>query len=341
MRSHLSLVFATLAVSTVGFAAPLFTKAFNPSTISIGGTSTLTFTITNQDLLAETNIGFTDTFPVSIATASPAGLTSSCGGLVVATSNNVTLSGGALNVGASCTITVNVVGISPGIQTNITSTISSSTGVGGVAFAVLTVLPLTNPGLFSDAYQIGYAANLNIGDSVVNITNAGYYGGFVNAGTSGNICVNVYTFDPQEEEIGCCACLVTPNGLNSLSVKQDLISNNLTPAIPTSVVIKLVATSPAPGLTSVCNPALVAPGASLVTPTPNTLAPGMTAWGSTLEPAATAGTYGPVGVPFLSKALGISEMTALTQVCNFIQANGSGFGICKSCRLGALGGAKQ
>jgi len=61
-------------------------------------------------------------------------------------------------------------------------------------------------------YQIGYAANLNLGDSEVNLSNDGAQGGFINATpnkTEGNICVNVYTFDPAEEEIACCACLVT------------------------------------------------------------------------------------------------------------------------------------
>ena len=110
-------------------------------------------------------------------------------------------------------------------------------------------------------FQIGYAANLNIGDSVVNLSNDGFNGGVFGAGTTGNICVNTYVFDPQEEEIGCCACLVTPNGLNSLSVKSDLISNNLTPAVPTSVVIKLLASTPTRstgGALTVCNPAIVA-----------------------------------------------------------------------------------
>ena len=51
--------------------------------------------------------------------------------------------------------------------------------------------------------------------------------------------MNTYVFDPQEEEIGCCYCLVTPNGLKSLSAQSDLISNNLTPAVPTSIVIKI------------------------------------------------------------------------------------------------------
>ena len=119
------------------------------------------------------------------------------------------------------------------------------------AFGQVTVLGLETGITEPDVYQIGYAANLNIGDSVLNLTNSGFQGGFFGVlpiPTAGNICVNTYVFDPQEEEIGCCACLVTPNGLNSLSVKSDLISNNLTPAVPTSVVIKLVATQP--GLTT-------------------------------------------------------------------------------------------
>ena len=36
------------------------------------------------------------------------------------------------------------------------------------------------------AYQIGYAANLNVGDSVVNMTNAGLQGGFALSGTPVN-----------------------------------------------------------------------------------------------------------------------------------------------------------
>ena len=249
------------------------------------------------------------------------------------------------------------------------------------ALALSSVAFAQNDGFF----QIGYAANLNIGDSVVNISNDGINGGVFGAalsGTAGNICVNTYVFDPQEEEIGCCSCLVTPNGLNSLSVKSDLISNNLTPAVPTSVVIKLVSSTPAPATAAagapltVCNPATVnaANTAGFIPGTFFTtigVTGGMLAWGTTLEPNSTPGTYNAVNVPFLNgtfsgtapdvvciPAVGCiivapgagslatppdpgSELAGLTQLCNFIQANGTGFGICKSCRLGALGGAKQ
>ncbi len=351
MRTSLSIGLAALAMSGISFAAPppVITKTFTPSTVQVGGVSTLTFTITNVGFTTQSNVTFNDILPVGVVFAAPGSPPSTtCNGSAQVGFgggfDNVGLLGGILSAETSCTVSINVIGTIPGEFVNTSGVVSSTEGGNGNnATAILTVLTVTNTGVFSDAFQLGYAANLNIGDSVVNLTNAGYYGGPLGAGTTGNICANVYVFDPQEEEIGCCACLVTPNGLNSLSVKSDLISNNLTPAVPTSVVIKLVATSPAliGGASTVCNPSIAGAGVNTVTPTPNTLAPGLTAWGSTLAPSASPGTFGPIGVPFRNKILSISELTGLTSLCNFIQANGTGFGICKSCRLGALGGAKQ
>ena len=173
-------------------------------------------------------------------------------------------------------------------------------------------------------------------------------------GSLGNICSNVYTFDSQEEEVSCCACLVTPNGLDALSVKNDLISNTLTPAVPTSVIIKLVASVPATNSSgySVCNPSTIdlTPGHFTQVGVPNNagagtgpgwLTNGMIAWGTTLEPDSPTGTYGVVNVPYQKEPLSTSELTALTTICNFIQTNGTGYGICKSCQTGALSGAKN
>jgi hypothetical protein len=211
------------------------------------------------------------------------------------------------------------------------------------------------------AYQILYSANLNIGDSELNISNDGARFGFYNnnvgaAGQpigSGNICVNVYTFDPSEEEIACCSCLVTPNALVSLSAKNDLISDVLTPAIPTSIVIKLTATVPATATGdtyTVCNPTtaftgvVTAAGTSIGTVgpnfIPNTLTDGMLTWGVTLEPSNPTGTYSAVNVPSINGNLSVSEQTDLWTVCSFVVQEGTGFGQCKSCALGALSGTK-
>ncbi|HUK89465.1 MAG TPA: hypothetical protein VLZ81_03625 [Blastocatellia bacterium] len=171
-----------------------------------------------------------------------------------------------------------------------------------------------------DAYQMKYMSNLNIGDSVVNLSNSGASGG--------NICVNVYTFAPDEQMISCCACPITPNGLASLSVQSDLISNVLTPAVPTSVVVKLISTSAA-----TCN-------AAGMTGPAGTVAPGLVAWGTTLH-AGPTGAYQVTETRFTPYTAGTHELATEGTDCFFINRLGSGFGICKSCRLGGLGADKQ
>jgi hypothetical protein len=192
-----------------------------------------------------------------------------------------------------------------------------------------------NPITADSPYQIRYASNLTAGDSVINISNTGATGAALITGSSasipGSICVNVYTFAPDEQEVSCCSCPVTPNGLVSLSVKNDLINNTLTPAVPTSVVIKLVATKVTGG--SCSGSAAVATAANL--------APGMVAWGTTVHAGAAAGTFGVTETAFTPATLSAGELTKLTTFCSFNIANGSGFGVCNSCRAGGLGAAKE
>ncbi len=187
---------------------------------------------------------------------------------------------------------------------------------------ILATVAFSAVAFADDTFQVRYASNLNIGDSVINITNTG---ATVANGVSQNLCVNVYTFDPAEELAACCTCNVTPNGLASISVRSSLTSNPLTPAIPTSVVIKLVAS------TGACN-------ASSVTG----LAHGLLAWGTTIHALPTAPvSYGVTETPFALADLSAAELTHLTSFCGFIQANGSGFGICAGCGTGGLGASRQ
>ena len=216
-------------------------------------------------------------------------------------------------------------------------------------------------------FQVRYASNLNLGDSVVNITNTGASSTVAFPIQNGNICANVYAFDPNEELISCCSCLITPNGVVSLSAVNDLVSNTLTPGHPTSIVIKLLSTL---GTTaSSCNASTVGSAANLLTT-------GMAAWGTTIHlvpppfppptlpcisncspnvpaPAGCACSQVPnqagcfqlfcsivpqaTETPFTPATLSAAELARITILCTFAQINGSGFGICKPCRSGALG----
>jgi hypothetical protein len=188
-----------------------------------------------------------------------------------------------------------------------------------VAIAVVCSMAVfaQNPVTADSPFQVRYAANLAAGDSVINITNTGT--------TGGNICVNVYTFSPDEQLVSCCSCVVTPNGLVSLSAKNDLISNTLTPAVPGSIVVKLLGTDNP----HTCNAA--APGNPTV---------GLAAWGTTIH-AAVGGGYATTETAFTPASLGGAEYQRISALCGFIQSNGSGYGICKSCRPGALGAMKK
>jgi hypothetical protein len=87
-------------------------------------------------------------------------------------------------------------------------------------------------------------------DLGINMTNTGDLGADVfgpgSSAKTGSVCANVYVFSPDEQEIACCYCLVTPNALVHLTTR-DLIGNVAFGVAPSSVVVKLVATVPGVG----------------------------------------------------------------------------------------------
>jgi len=326
---------STTGLTVIG--PPVIAKSFGATILNFAGGTTLSFKITNPNpTTALTGVAVTDPLPAGLIVATPNGLVGSCGGGTItatAGSSTITLTGATLPAAGSCTFQVNVLGSGTGSLVNTTGNVTSTNGgIGNTATATLTILQLID---CDDCFQVKYASNLNIGDSVVDITNTGTLTDPGALTQSGNMCVNVYTFDPSEEMISCCSCLVTPNGLNSLSVRADLISNTLTLGSPTSVIIKLIGSIPlgrGPNNTGgTCNPS---------SPLPGNLAPGTKAWGTTLHALPTTPvTYGLTETEFEKSLLSVAELTKLSTFCGFIQANGSGFGICKSCRTGGLGGS--
>jgi len=239
----------------------------------------------------------------------------------------ITATGTAPTAGKFSTFTAAYLSVPADIGASITIQLSSAAGNGNDQGQFDNVR-LT---AFDDEFQVHYATNLASGDSIINITNSGSTDPTL--GQADNICVNVFTFDAAEEIVSCCSCLVTPNALVSLSVQGDLISNTLSPLTPTSVVIKLVATDAGRSALATCNPGTITAGS---------LASGLRAWGTTLHalPGIPA-KYGLTESEFLNGSLSAAELAHLTSFCGFINANGSGFGVCKSCRSGGLAGARD
>jgi len=213
---------------------------------------------------------------------------------------------------------------------------------------VIEVQGFAVPRNVTDAFQVRYASNLGKGDAFIDITNTGASATAAQTqpvpnsqfNINGSICANIYAFAADEQEVSCCSCLVTPNGLYSLSAKSSLLNSILTASMPNELVVKLhstvpaSSTDPATGLTTqTCNPGIPAVGAS-----------GALAFGTTLHgfPAATGPTFQVTETPFLQGTLSPTELERDVQECQFIQILGSGqFGLCKGCTQGGLGAAAQ
>lgn len=312
---------ATLSAAT----PPSIINTFAALSVGNGTPTTMTFILQNPNSSVPlTGLAFTNNLPTGLVLAAADTVTGNCGGgtIVAAPGTGaITLSGAALPAGGSCTFKVNVVGDGKavGYLKNSTGQVASAEAVLGDAAAALIFA--------GDPFEVRYAVN----SGVVNILNTGASGAALQSGTTasitGSICANIFTFAPDEQMVGCCSCAVTPNGLASLSVRQDLLSNTLTASVPNAIVIKIVATLPVAG-------SCVGSAAGVETAV---LAEGLKSFGSTVHAAPVAGQFAVVETPFSPATLSPGELSRLGNLCTFIQANGSGYGLCRACRLGGQG----
>jgi hypothetical protein len=171
-------------------------------------------------------------------------------------------------------------------------------------FAAMLSAQTAAPG--PDTFKVGYYSNAHYGvDGTVRITNVGTN---ITTPGSGNLCALIYVFEPDQQLAECCGCLVTPDGLLTLSINDNLTDNPLTPVTLTTGAIKIVSSAG-----GACNAAK---------PTPVT---GIRAWGTHIQAAGVV-----TETEFVDSTLSAGELALLKNKCSSIQSNGSGFGIC-SC----------
>jgi hypothetical protein len=126
--------------------------------------------------------------------------------------------------------------------------------------------------------------------------------------TGGNLWANFYVFDDSEELSECCSCVITPDGLLSESVNNELLANPLTGRFLSRGVIKVVATGPT-----------------------GALAAGLE--GTATHAQHTFGAvYSLTETPLADANLSTGEWTGLKNLCSFAVELGSGTGVC-SCTL--------
>nr|WP_321228758.1 gliding motility-associated C-terminal domain-containing protein [uncultured Psychroserpens sp.] len=135
------------SISNIQVVAPKLLKSFNPSTITVGEQSTLTFTVNNlSDNSSQSNISFTDVFPSEITlTSQPQWVTQNgCTATFVGNSgdNFAGISNLIFPEGvASCTFSVDVTSNTPGVYLNDTNNFENQNNIDtSQTNATLTVL---------------------------------------------------------------------------------------------------------------------------------------------------------------------------------------------------------
>jgi len=178
----------------------------------------------------------------------------------------------------------------------------------------------------ADTFKVNYFANNVSGapDETVRIDNPG-------TDSTAELCAMIYVFQNDQQLTECCGCLVTSNGLRTLSVSSDLTSKPLTgiSTKPANGVIKIVSAAVnGGGLTSPCD---ATGGGALVdniVPTPS-----IRAWGSHNQNI--VGTAYPITeTEFSDATLSVEELDFnLQEQCVFAQRLGSSHGVC-TCGTG-------
>lgn len=137
------------------FTAPQIAKSFGASFIPVGGTTTVTFTITNPAANpgALTTITFIDSLPSGMVVVNPPVPTNTCSGSVTAVNGSGTISLGGASIatpGNTCQVQATVMATTAGVKNNSVTVSSGNGGTGNTAMASITV---ANPPTVSKAFS--------------------------------------------------------------------------------------------------------------------------------------------------------------------------------------------
>ncbi len=174
--------------------------------------------------------------------------------------------------------------------------------------ATLTVTPfnylLTEDPATGGSFGFSYFDQANVPgiDATFRVSNSG--------ATGQDVCAMVYVFAADQQMSECCGCRVTPNGLLTLSLNNDLNLNPLTGKVPASGTVQVVAADRSSNPN--CDPSTLTPAGTL------------TVWATHIQniaPDSSGGSGGGAAPDNLAPV-------DLQSECSFVQSLGSGQGIC-------------
>ena len=198
----------------------------------------------------------------------------------------------------------------------------------------------------------GKGASGGVGDGLLRIVN----GGDVGPEQRGTLCAYIYVFDDLEEMQACCGCPVTPDGVRTMSVINNVTKNfgvnrgnlnagviDVLSATPDLFLPKPVPLPPQIGTLGAsgwaCDPSgQFGPTIGITSPVGGELVDGLRAWmtdteGNVPVPAAKTLVTGTSVSEFQFAEFDVAHAEELIDFCFFLIQNGSGTGAC-SCGSG-------
>jgi uncharacterized repeat protein (TIGR01451 family) len=232
---------ATLTV----IAPPTISDAFGAPSVPLNGTPTsLTFTLANPNASTGlTGVAFADTLPAGLVISNPNGLGGSCTGTVTAIQGTtaISLTGGTLAGGASCTVILNVTGIAAGAQANTSGAVSSTNGGTGVASNTATLSVLAPPTISKAFSPAGIPVN---GTSALTFTltnPAANTLALTGVGFTDTLPANTTVASPNGLVNSCGGTATAVAGSNSVSLSGVSLTTT-TPTNTCTLVVNVTAT---------------------------------------------------------------------------------------------------
>jgi hypothetical protein len=181
--------------------------------------------------------------------------------------------------------------------------------------------PASAQGVGTDVFKINYFANNGVSGAPDATVRIDYPAKVETGADSVDFCAMIYVFDNDQQLAECCGCLLTQDGLRTLSVTHDLTNNPLTGVVSSNGVVKIVSSAARPGGCQPGNPESVVPE------------PAIRAWASHVQNK-VGPAYPVTETEFTDATLSAEELSFnLEEQCSFVQRLGSGKGVC-SCGTG-------
>jgi hypothetical protein len=206
---------------------PTITKSFDAAAIPLNGITSLTFTISNPNLIAAlTGIAFNDNLPAGLVVATPNNLNNTCGATATATpgSGTVSLSGATLPGNNFCTLAVDVQGTTEGVMNNTTDPITSNESGTGATSNTATITVIAPPSITKQfgTLSIPVGSNTTLSFTITNINAAD---ALADVGVIDVLPVGLVVANPNGLFGSCGAGTITADpGSSSLSLTGGTIA---------------------------------------------------------------------------------------------------------------------